>query len=169
MYTKLELLPWKMEYANDFARLANNKNIAQNMRDTFPNPFNTVTAEWLIRDFINADISNTLAVAIVVDDNIAGSIAAYKRDDVYSKSCELGYFLGEQYWGNGIITNAIMQISDMAFDKLDVVRIVAEPFVDNIGSRRALEKAGYCLEGILKKNVYKYGEFHDSCIYALTR
>lgn len=170
MCIKIELLPWKIENAKEFARLANNVNVAKNMRDTFPFPFTEVTAKWLIRDFLESEKGDTtVARSIHVDGKLVGSIAAYKRDDIYSKSCELGYFLGESFWGNGIMTRAIAQICELAFERLDVVRIVAEPFADNIGSRKALEKVGFLLEGVLKKNVYKYGEFYDSCIYALVR
>ena len=75
--------------------------------------------------------------------------------------------LGEPYWGQGIMTEAIRQICAYGFAQYDIHRIHAEPFAHNKGSRRCLQKAGFTLEGILRKSVYKNGEILDSCIYAL--
>ncbi len=166
---EFKLTPWRLEFAGEFASIANNYNIAKYMRDTFPHPYTEVTAEWFIRDCIGDDPGHSITYAITSDGKVIGSIGVFMRDDVYSKSCDLGYFIAEEYWGRGIATGAIRQICAEAFKKLDTVRIIAEPFADNTGSRKALEKAGFTLEGILKKSVYKLGEFHDSCIYALVR
>lgn len=164
-----ELICWQKEFANELAKAANNKKIAMNMRDTFPYPFTSVTAEWFIKDYLYSEPESIISYAIMSDGRFVGSITSRKRDDVYSKCCELGYFIAEEYWGNGIASNAIRIVTEESFTKLDVVRVIAEPFADNIPSRRALEKAGFMLEGILKKNIYKYDEFHDSCIYAFVR
>jgi [ribosomal protein S5]-alanine N-acetyltransferase len=89
------------------------------------------------------------------------------RNKYYCKSAELSYWLGEPFWGRGVISKAIKEICETAFSQYDIVRIFAEPYAYNTGSRKALEKAGFILEGVLKKNVYKNGEFYDSCVYAL--
>ena len=64
---------------------------------------------------------------------------------------------------------AIRQLTEAAFEHYDLARIHAEPFAHNQGSRRALEKAGYTLEGTLKNRVFKNTEIFDSCLYAFTR
>jgi ribosomal-protein-alanine N-acetyltransferase len=107
--------------------------------------------------------------AIDIDGIAVGSIGIFLKDDVYCKSAELGYWLGEPFWGKGIMTQAVKQICKMAFEKYDIVRIFAEPYADNTASRRVLEKAGFRLEGILRKSVYKKGQIMDSCIYALIK
>jgi ribosomal-protein-alanine N-acetyltransferase len=96
-----------------------------------------------------------------------GSIGVFVKDDVYRKSAEIGYWLGEPYWGRGIMTDAIRQMCRMAFERFDIVRIFAEPFAYNAGSMRALEKAGFTLEGVHRMSVFKNGQFYDSCTYAL--
>ena len=67
------------------------------------------------------------------------------------------------------MSEAIKQLCRTAFEQYDIVRIFAEPYAQNIGSRKALEKAGFVLEGIMKKGVYKNGNFFDYCMYALVK
>ena len=83
--------------------------------------------------------------------------------------CELGYWLGEPFWGRGIMTAAVETMCREGFAAWDIVRIHAEAFARNAASRRVLEKAGFALEGTLRRSVYKNGEMLDSCIYALVR
>jgi len=89
--------------------------------------------------------------------------------DVYRRSAELGYWLGEPFWGRGIMTAAVETMCREGFAAWDIVRIHAEAFARNAASRRVLEKAGFALEGTLRRSVYKNGEMLDSCIYALVR
>ena len=67
------------------------------------------------------------------------------------------------------MTEAIKQICEIVFEKYDIVRIFAEPYANNMESRRVLEKAGFQLEGILRKSVYKNGQLMDSCMYSLIK
>jgi len=91
------------------------------------------------------------------------------KEDIYRKNIEIGYFLTEELWGKGIITNAIKAITDYAFSKFDIIRVYAEPFADNPGSRRALEKAGFRCEALFRRNVIKNGMIKDSCIYSVLK
>jgi RimJ/RimL family protein N-acetyltransferase len=93
----------------------------------------------------------------VYDNHLAGSIGIISKTDIYRKNAEIGYFLGEEFWGKGIATRAIRAATSYAFSTFDIVRIYAEPFCDNPGSRRALEKAGFIHEATFKKNVIKNG------------
>ena len=99
----------------------------------------------------------------------AGSIGLFLGSDVYRRSAELGYWLGEPFWGRGIMTAAVETMCREGFAAWDIVRIHAEAFARNAASRRVLEKAGFALEGTLRRSVYKNGEMLDSCIYALVR
>ena len=107
--------------------------------------------------------------AIVVDGRAAGGISVCAGGDVYRRSAELGYWLGEPFWGRGIMTAAVETMCREGFAAWDIVRIHAEAFARNAASRRVLEKAGFALEGTLRRSVYKNGEMLDSCIYALVR
>lgn len=108
-------------------------------------------------------------VRFEVDGEAAGSIGLFLGSDVYRRSAELGYWLGEPFWGRGIMTAAVETMCREGFAAWDIVRIHAEAFARNAASRRVLEKAGFALEGTLRRSVYKNGEMLDSCIYALVR
>ena len=90
-------------------------------------------------------------------------------DNIHRQTAELGYYLAEEYWGQGIVTEAIRQICGLLFETTDILRIYAEPFSYNIGSRRALEKAGFTCEGVMKNNAVKNGKVQDMTLYSLTR
>ena len=83
--------------------------------------------------------------------------------------CELGYWLGRALWGRGIMTKAVEEMCRTGFEAWDIVRIYAEPFAHNAGSRRVLEKAGFALEGVMRSGIWKNGRLRDYCMYALLR
>lgn len=163
------LRPWRLDDAEGFSRHANNPKIIANLTNSFPNPFTAEAARAFISSCLKAGEERQCCRAIVVDGNAVGSIALFLRDDVYCKSATIGYLLGEEFWNQGIVSQAIRQLCEECFSRYDLVRISAEPYATNLGSRRALEKAGFELEGILKKSVFKNGVILDSCLYALTR
>jgi len=139
------------------------------LRNVFPFPYTYEHAEWYVKKCIEKGEVNQLCRAIVVNGEAVGSIGVFVREDVYCKTAEVGYWLGEPFWNNGLMSEAVKQLCDEAFKTFDIIRIFAEPFAYNIGSRRTLEKAGFVLEGIMKKSVYKRGEIFDSCMYALIK
>lgn len=163
------LRKWKTEDAGDVAHYADNEKIARNLRDAFPYPYTLQDAEKFVGNCVSSDETKQLFRAIEVDGAAVGSIGIFLGSDVYCKSAELGYWLAEEYWNRGIITDAIRQICEEAFEKYDVVRIYSEPFAYNTASRKALEKAGFSLEGVMKNGVYKNGKVFDYCMYALLK
>lgn len=163
------LRKWKPSDAEDVAKYANNKKIADNLRDAFPHPYTLKDAEEFIANCLSADERQKIFRAIEIDGKAAGSIGVFKGSDIYRKSAELGYWLAEPYWGKGIMSAAAAQICAEAFEKLDIVRIFAEPFAANAASRKALEKAGFVLEGVMKNAAIKNGEIFDYCMYALLK
>ena len=105
--------------------------------------------------------------AIEVDGEAAGSIGLFLGSDVYRRSAELGYWLGEPFWRKGIMTKAVQLMCEEAFRRYKLVRIYAEPFSTNLASRGVLEKAGFELEGIKRKSIFKNGCIQDSYLYAV--
>ena len=95
------------------------------------------------------------------------SISLLVGDDVYSRSAELGYWLGEPFWRKGIMTGAVQKMCEEAFRRYKLIRISAEPFSTNLASRGVLEKAGFTLEGIKRKSIFKNGCIQDSYLYAI--
>jgi ribosomal-protein-alanine N-acetyltransferase len=162
------LRPWSITDATQLALIADNKKIADNLRDGFPNPYSLKDARnWL--HMILPDNNPARFFAITLDKLLIGSIGIVTKTDIYRKNFEIGYFLSEEFWGRGIATRAIKAAVSYAFRDFDVIRIYAEPFSDNTGSRRALEKSGFKLEATLKRNVIKNGIIKDSCIYSVLK
>lgn len=163
------LREWELSDIDSVYRHAANKKIAANLRDAFPWPYLPDDALSFVKSAAEAGESRQCLRAVEIGGEAVGSIGIFLKDDVHCKSAEIGYWLGESYWGHGIMTEAIWQMCAYAFARYNIIRIYAEPFAHNTGSRRALEKAGFVLEGILKNNVYKWGEICDSCVYALLK
>lgn len=163
------LRPWREEDAEAVAAAANNPRIAANLRNAFPSPYTLADAAWYVGDCIARGEDRQLTRAIVIGGRAAGSIGVFVKDDVYEKSAELGYWLAEEHWGRGVMTEAVRQICRMAFARFDLLRIFAEPFAENRGSRRVLEKAGFAYEGTMRNGVFKNGQVRSYCMYALLR
>lgn len=163
------LRPFEKSDAESIAWHANNKKIADNVRNQFPHPYSVQDAEEFIGDCIQKGDEKQLIRAIVIDGEAVGCVGIILKEDVYSRSAEIGYWLSETYWGNGIASGAAGQILELGFERYDIVRVFSEVFEYNKASCRVLEKAGFTLEGILRKSVTKNGRTFDSCIYALVK
>ena len=163
------LRTWRLSDAKDLAAALNNEKILSNLRDGLPFPYTEQDALDYITAMRSADENAAFAYAITVDDRAIGSIGAFRQGNIHRRTAELGYYLAEEYWGRGIMTGAIRQICRLLFETTDILRIYAEPFAYNTGSRRVLEKAGFRLEGIMKNNAVKNGKVLDMAMYALTK
>lgn len=162
-----ELRRLGIEDAEQLAKVANNKEVARFLRVAFPHPYTLQDAREYISYAENS--KDDVVLGIFIENKACGCICARIRSDVYAKSCELGYWLAQEHWGKGIMTSAVKAFCEFVFENYDVNRIDAEIFADNTASKRVLEKAGFELEGVHKKKVYKYGEFADELIYALVK
>jgi RimJ/RimL family protein N-acetyltransferase len=162
------LRPWIISDASNLALIADNKKIADNLRDIFPFPYSLKDAhDWL--NIILLENNPPRFFAIIIDKQLVGSIGIVTKTDIYKKNFEIGFFLSENYWGKGIATKAIKAATSYAFRDFEIVRIYAEVFSDNTGSQRALVKAGFKLEATLKNNIIKNDIIKDSCIYSVLR
>lgn len=157
---------WRAGDAAQLALYANNHNVWRMLRDAFPHPYTLNDARSFIR-FANFG-SPVTHFALEVEGAAAGSIGLVLKTDVYRKTAELGYWLGEPFWGRGIATEAVSALTEYAFSTYDLVRIFAGVFEGNAASMRVLEKAGYTQEARLRKNAFKEGRIIDELIYART-
>ena len=166
---EFQLRMWRTEDAKALAQAADNPNIARNLRNIFPSPYTLEDALWYINDCIAHAGGNRMDRAIEVDKKPVGSIGITVKEDVYEKSAELGYWLSEEYWRRGIMSEAVKRICKEAFAVFDIVRLYAEPFAHNAGSRGVREKAGCTYEGTMRNGIFKNKEIHSYCMYALLR
>lgn len=165
----LSIRKWRIDDKTDLAINLNNPKVMNNLRDGLPYPYTEDDAEEFIRAMLSADRDSTFVFAITLDDKVIGSIGVFRQDNIHSRTAEMGYYIGEPYWGNGYMTNAIKQVCEYVFENTDIIRIFAEPFAQNKASCRALEKAGFQYEGTLKSNAVKCGNVIDMKMYALIR
>lgn len=153
--------------AAELARHANNRNVWLQLRDRFPHPYTIDDARGFIAFASGADPET--AFAVTVDDRPVGSIGAVLGEDVERRSAEVGYWLGESYWGRGIATCALVGFTEYALATYEVERLFAVPLAANTASCRVLEKAGYRLEGRMRRSAVKDGVVQDQFLYASLR
>ena len=165
----IKIRRWKIEDKSDLAKALNNKNILNNLRDGVPYPYTENDAEDFISAMLSADPDKTFAFAITLEDKAIGSIGIFRQENIHYRTAELGYYIGEEYWGRGYMTEAVKQACGFVFENTDIIRIYAEPFAYNTGSCRVLEKAGFAYEGTLRSNAYKNGNVVDMKMYALVK
>ena len=166
---KTVLREWRKDDAQDLVRIIGNKKVQDNLRDGIPYPYRKEDADIFVKEMITAVSGQIYPFAITVDGELAGSIAVYRRDNIHFRTGELGYYLGERFWGKGVGTEAVKQICGYIFKYTDIIRIFAEPFAENKASCRVLEKAGFQMEGILRCNAVKNGKVMDMKLYALIK
>jgi len=155
---------WQTSDVESLARYANNHNIWKNLRDAFPHPYTRHDAREFIRAIRLREPETTFAIA--VQGEAVGSIGFVMHSDVERVSAEIGYWLGEPYWGRGILTEALKGVTSYAMKAHGLTRIYALPFAWNTASCRVLEKAGYVLEARLRCSAVKDGELTDQMQYA---
>jgi RimJ/RimL family protein N-acetyltransferase len=154
--------------SNDISKLAelcNNKNIWDNLRDFIPFPYTEKDAQGFI-DFCSKE-NPVVTFAIDLNENLVGCIGLVPQNDIYRLSAEIGYWIGEPYWGFGIATQAVRLIVDYGFKKLNLIRIFTGVFDYNVPSQRVLEKAGFKKEGVFEKSIIKNGQIHDEYRYSI--
>ena len=167
MTQKYLLRKWREGDEDSIVKYANNTEVSKFLKDSFPSPYTYSDALRWVR-FSNRSV-DAYHVAIVVGENAVGCIGVEKQQDVYCKSAELGYWLGQEYWNQGIMTDVVRQMVDIAFDKMDIVRLYAYVFSGNIASSKVLEKAGFILESRQVAAVYKNGKHMDQLVYSIVR
>jgi [ribosomal protein S5]-alanine N-acetyltransferase len=166
LLSKSKIRHWQAGDLDELLVLANEWDIARNMRNRFPHPYKERDGRAWIEIANNEPVTN---FAVEVKGKLAGGIGLMLQDDVYFRTAEIGYWLGKPYWGRGIATEAVIAMSEYAFAHYDLCRLEAGVFAWNPASARVLEKAGYSLEARNRKAVTKDGQTVDRLIYALVR
>ena len=159
----LVLRPWATADEESLVEHANNRNIWLNVRDRFPHPYTANDAKLWIK-IANRD-TTMLNLAMEVDQRAVGGLGVIFKDDVYRRTAEVGYWLGEAYWNRGLTSRAVAALSDYVFAHYDIIRLYAGIFEHNVASVRVLEKAGYRFEARLRQSITKDDQTMDELIY----
>jgi len=159
--------PWRLDDAESLARHANNRKVWLAVRDLFPHPYMIQDA----LEFLQRAISEQpeMKFCIEIEGAAVGGIGVHPRHDVHRHTATVGYWLGEEFWGRGIMTEAVTAFTDFCFENFPLRRIAAEVFANNPASARVIEKAGFTFEARLKNDVLKDGKLLDSLLYARTK
>jgi len=158
--------PWRLDDADSLTKHANNRKIWIALRDHFPHPYTIEDAHTFLKSVISSEPVTLFCVE--ANGAAVGGIGIIIGADVHRQTAELGYWLSQEFWGRGIMTEAVAAFTDFCFQEFQLRRIYAEPFANNPASARVLEKTGFSLEGRLKNNVLKDGMLLDSLLYART-
>lgn len=126
--------------------------------------FSTVTLGD-IKNYIEKELKKAdcvfMAIVLKEKNKHIGNIKVFNIDKIH-KHATLSLIIGEKsYWGRGIATKAIKLMTLYAFNALNLHKLYAGAYVDNIGSIKAFKKSGYQEEGILKKHCFFEGKYTD--------
>ncbi len=160
----LTLRDYKITDIDRLADLANNENVSRFLGPTFPYPYTRQDAEWWIT--AGSKMNHAATKAIEYNGELVGGIGLHPQSGCKRHSAEIGYWLGEQYWGQGLATGGLVMMTEFAFSKMGFKKVFAPVLGPNETSMRVLEKCGYRLEGVLEFEVYKAGQYFDVYHYA---
>jgi RimJ/RimL family protein N-acetyltransferase len=148
-------------------KYANNYAVSRFLRDSFPHPYTEEDAvRWI--NFVRQNSFN-LTFAIANEKELIGGIGAMPNQDINRFTSEIGYWLAEPFWNNGIITEAVRIFCNHLFTNFNFNHLTASIFEGNDASIKVVQKVGFVLEGVMRKNVYKENRFLDQYIYGLLK
>lgn len=164
---QLILRPYQASDLENLVKYANNIKISKFLTNKFPFPYEKKDGEA----FIQLALSHTpLQIkAIVVDNEVIGSIGVHQLADIYSKSAEIGYWIAEDFWGKGIVVRAVKEMLKYGFETFDIERIFARTSHVNLSSQQVLKKAGFVFEAELKGTIFKNDEYFDELIFGFRK
>lgn len=161
------LRPLRDNDATILAQLANNRKIWINVRDLLPSPYSIDDANNFIS--LSQNENPQMSFAIEFNNQFCGMVGLAAQSDVYKRTAEIGYWIGEPYWNKGIATIAVKLLTAYGFDQLDFIRIHTGVFEYNIGSMKVLTKNGYEKDGVFKKSILKDGKIYDEHRFSKTK
>ena len=151
--------------AGGLAKYGDNPNIAMNQRECFPNPYTVEHArKWIahVREH-----QATTRFVIATKKEAIGEIGVSIQPDVHRYSAEIGFWIGESYWGRGLMTKAISWMTEYCFTTLKIKRLFADVIEYNVASQRVLDKCGFTHESTARQHICKQDTFYDQLVYVL--
>ncbi|MGI9192670.1 MAG: GNAT family N-acetyltransferase [Chitinophagaceae bacterium] len=166
MFQEVSLRLWQSTDAQRLCELGNNPNIAANMRDAFPSPYTLTDALGFINKTIEDEHFKHVR-AIVWNEEVVGSIGIFQEHDIYRFNYEIGYWLGEAYWGKGIMKEALRLMINYAETETDAHRLYAGVFDYNVASANVLRRNGFKEVALLQDKVFKNGRFIHEYLFEI--
>jgi RimJ/RimL family protein N-acetyltransferase len=164
---RLVLRSYRDGDVGDLVAAADDPRVAAHLRDAFPSPYTEDDArEWIA---IAGSGDPLHGMAITIADRVVGGIGLLPQDDIYRLSAELGYWLGVDHWGRGLMTEAVIGFCDHVFGATELHRLFARVVDGNPASERVLVRAGFVREGVARQAAFKAGRFLDVAWYGRLR
>ena len=164
MSTVMQLRTFQDSDAESVAANADNPRVAQYLPDVFPSPYTLEDAKWWVTT--GHKLGHVCNRAIVIDEKCAGSIGATLYEGMYRHTAQLGYWIGEPYWGKGVTTRAVTEFSSYVISEFGIMRLYAPVVHSNAASMAVLRKAGFTCKAVFKSSILLRGKFYDEHIYA---
>lgn len=159
------LRAWQQGDELSLQRHADNAKVAAFLRDRFPHPYTLDDASFWINTI--KEQQPVISFAIIVNGEACGGIGIEPFNDESRITAEIGYWLGEQHWSKGIMTEALRLVTSYAFEHFALIRIEAGVYNKNTASMKVLKKAGYIKEAVLRRSIIKNGEVMDKHMYVI--
>ena len=166
---KFILRPYRKGDEKNIVKYANDKTIAKNTSN-MPYPYTEKDAkDWIKKNLVWYGQKNpeNFVLAIEINGELVGTIGLHHIQKEHK--AELGYWLGKEFRGQGVMTEAVGLMTRYALNDLKLRRVSAYVYAFNEGSKRVLEKCGFILEGIVKKELKKGNKFIDAYLLAKVR
>lgn len=158
---------WQASDLVSLVEHANNRKVWLQLRNRLPHPYTEADGRaWIAATSADDPATN---FAIEYHHEAVGSIGLTLQNDIEVGTAEVGYWIGEAFWGRGLATAALRAVAEWAFEEFQLRRLFATAMFHNHASRRVLEKTGFVLEGILRQHVVKEGIVQDQAYYGLLR
>jgi RimJ/RimL family protein N-acetyltransferase len=154
---------------------ANSPLVAKYMSLAFPDPYTLSSAEtWISMNAALPHQDNFAICERSCPDVVIGGVGLKPGADVYAHTAEVGFWIGQAYWGKGYATELLEGFTRWGFENWEkegqqLRRIWGGAFHTNVGSRRCFEKCGYAREGVMKGHCEKRGEVMDLHFFGLTK
>jgi RimJ/RimL family protein N-acetyltransferase len=164
---RIVLRPLELNDSFSVAKHLNNYNVIKYLRDFIPFPYTEKDAFEFIT--FNRTIFPAQNLAIEIEGEVGGIIGIVPQDDIHRINAEIGYWLGEEFWGNGFMTDALQAMVNYSFKNFPILRLYATVFESNVQSMKVLEKAGFLKEAIFKNSIIKNDKVINEHIYSLLK
>jgi len=148
---------------------ANDREVARNLFDGFPQPYTIEAATaWATHESRSGAFG--WVWGIVVDGAVVGCIGLKQASGWMRCNAEIGYWVGRSHWRRGLASDAVRQVTDWAFAAVpELTRVFAPIFAWNEGSQAVVRQCGYVREGVLPQSAIKDGAVIDRVVWASYR
>jgi len=141
---------FKLEDTELLIKHLNNENVIRYLSTRIPYPYTNTDAAW----WIETGSKDGITKAIEFEGEFAGVIGITRGEHQHSRQGEIGYWLGEKFWGKGIASKAVAQMTENILSTTDIVRLFAPVYNPNKASMHVLEKCNYKLDCVFEKKCF---------------